>query len=442
MTESKQNSSPESSPEKNTAKSDVDSKVLPEQKTTTTTQKPTPTKKEPQLTTDKASPSSSTKPTNAEKTPPKAVVKKHENKLSKLAILAIIIAILACASCTALYYWFNQQQQKISLTLQQNNQQKLASLEKSTQQALAAQQRQITEQLASQLKIARNSIEQKNASVITKVETAVARLSEVQPTDWLVHEAEYLIRIAGRSLWLERNPSAAITLLQDASNRLQQLNDPSFLPVRESIHQDIEQLESLPTLETEHVILTLMGLTKQSSELVFKLAYIPNDINPTKDLTLSKESSWENIKKSWRQFMADFITVKHRTGKAEPLLSPKQQQNLTSNLQLKIQQAQWAASKENKTLFKASLNDITDWLSTYYDMDESSNQTFNKSMTQLKKAVIEVKYPNQLNSLAILRAKIKNQTSNNSFSRPTPSSPNKNNATPKLKELSEVEVIL
>ena len=383
-----------------------ENKSLPENKTDTDIKKEntaTTTKtNEKSKTPVNKSPAASSAKTSATKAADKP------SKLSKTAVLALLIALLAIAASAGHYFWAEQQKAQFS--------QKLTS---EFQKQLQLNQAQVTKQLqqqtrnsSSQLATIKRDIQQDNESEtiqlqqqLAQLKQQMASLSQSQPSDWLLHEAEYLIRVASRSLWLEKDTTAAIGLLDDAERRIQELNDPQFLPLRQIIQQDIASLQLLPKLNTDEVILKLMALAHQSKQLPLAMVNIPSSNEQTSDLELSENASdWrENLAKSWRKFTADFITVSRRTGNVEPLMSPTFQQNLRENLNLKLQTAIWAASKGNTEIYRQSLADIQMWLNDYFDMAETSNQNFSEALLALKSETINVSYPNKLASLTAIR---------------------------------------
>ena len=213
-----------------------------------------------------------------------------------------------------------------------------------------------------------------------------------------MHEAEYLIRVAGRTIWLEKDTSAAISLLTDANQRLKELKDPKFLHVRKVIHQDIERLKLLPILNVEEIVLTLMALSEQIDKLPLALAYLPES-NDEEDVLVV-------LNKSWQRFLADFITIRRRSASVEPLLTPVQKQNLMTNLKLKLGQAQWAASNGKESVYQQSLLETQTWLKTYFDMDSATNQQFSQSILNLTSERIFIEYPKELASLSAILSQI------------------------------------
>ncbi len=339
----------------------------------------------------------------------KATAPTHENKLSKTAVLALLIALASAAGVGGIHYLHtienaNQNDafaQQLS-ALHQTNEQKINQL-------MHAQKNALEQQLTSAL----DEISNNSQTRISQLEQQIARLEQNQPSDWLLHEAEYLIRIASRTIWLEHDTQAAINLLTDAEARIKELNDPHYLPTRQLIKEDIAALSLMPTLNTEDIILSLLAMHKQIPMLNVAMAKIPDSQANEDDLELTENAAdWRsNLAKTWRKFLADFITVRRRTGDVEPLMSPQYQQNLKENLALKLQQAQWAASEEKSQLYVKTLEDIQQWLTEYYDLGHLETAKFFQQLQALKAELVSYDFPEQLKSLNAIRKLIAEKSS-------------------------------
>lgn len=334
----------------------------------------------------------------------KANIKAEKNTKAKsgLAAMAILLSLVSIAGTGSLYYWQQLQYEK-------QNQQLLAQINTLKQQTSSSVSQQLSTQqraLVTKLDKAKTDLAQTSEDTLARLQGQIQQLQQNKPSDWLLHEAEYLIRIAGRSLWLEKDTTAAIGLLKEADQRLQELNNPEVLPVRQFIRDDIAELELLPTLATEEVTLTLMALSKQVKQLQLAMVQLPDTEQPEADLSLSNDiADWrDNLRKTWQQFSENFITVRRRAGTVEPLMSPEHQQNLRENLALKLQQAQWAASKGNSALYIATLDDAQGWLSEYFSLEHIPTANFFDSLSKLKNDIVEVQYPNSLQALPAIRA--------------------------------------
>jgi len=324
-----------------------------------------------------------------------------KTKISKVAVFALLIALLGIAGSVASYYWFNQQKVILTNDLNTTNQNNNTATQQRVNKLLKQQQSEFSQQLNSMVAKVQKDSEEK----LAQLEDAVTRLERNKPSDWLIHEAEYLVRIAARTMWLERDTRAAVGLLKDADSRLAELNDPEFLPVRKLIHQDIEQLQLMPVLNTENVILALMGLNQQLPSLPLLMQQATQNLEDEKSLVLSDDiNDWqENLAKTWRNFLDTFVVIHVRDGSAKPLLSPQYQQNLKENLSLKLQQAQWAAREEKSALYLRTLSEVQTWLIDYFDMKDVGNQLFLSSIEQLKSELISFDYPSTLASLSGIR---------------------------------------
>lgn len=342
----------------------------------------------------------------------------RQQKLSKTAVLSLIIALAASAGVGGLYYWNIQQQAVIKKDVLQQTQQSLTSSDQKTQKSLANIEQKIKQLLAQQQTAFSNrltndieTIRTDSQDKIIQLEKTVERLSQNQPSEWLLHEAEYLIRIATRTMWLEQNTGAAIGLLQDADMRLKELEDPAFLPIRQLIREDIQQLKLMPNIDNEDTILTLMAMNKQLKKLPVKSELIPENFVTQVKLDLSEDiADWkENITKTWRYFSDSFITINKRSGKEEALLPPQFQQNLRENLSLKLQLVQWSASERKQKLYNQNLNGIQLWIEQYFDMSAVENKNFYQGIEQLKSEIVSYDYPSTLSSLNAIRKVLADQ---------------------------------
>lgn len=338
---------------------------------------------------------------------------------NKLSSIALLLACLSIAASGGHYFWQQQQATQALNDLKIQNDASITANEHKIKQAVTAQLKQallkqqqaFSAELHQKTEQADKSSQQAMTQLSTQVNQLETRLANRQPSDWLMHEAEYLIRIAARTMWLEKDTQAAIGLLNDADNRLNELNDPTFLPVRELIHQDIQTLELMPTLQTQEAVLSLMALNKQVQSLPLAGVNLGESLTTEQNFELSDDiNDWqENLKKTYQKFLSDFITVRRRTGMVEPLMSPEQQQHLKQNLSLKVQLALWAASQKKPDIYLQTLADIQRWLNDFFDMKAPINQKFSQALAQLKTHKIHYDYPNNLSSLSALSTLIKKQ---------------------------------
>ena len=330
---------------------------------------------------------------------------------NKTATIALVIASVSIFASIGHYVWQQQQTSAQLVTLSLQNQQAIQQSQTLLKSSLTAEFNQQLQQQHKMVSQSQQSAKQKHIASDTQVQRLTTQINKLtqqvsqrQPSDWLIHEAEYLVRVAARTMWLERDTKAAIGLLRDADNRLKELDSSKFLPVRALINEDIESLALMPTLNNQEAILTLMALNKQVPSLAM-MTPVKAFEQANTDVVLSDDiGDWqENLAKTWQKFLNDFITVRRRTGVIEPLMTPEQQQHLIQNLSLKVQLVQWAASEQKEAVYQQNLLDIQQWLNEFFDMNSPVNTRFYNAIEQLKKHTIHYDYPSDLRSLAAIK---------------------------------------
>ena len=235
------------------------------------------------------------------------------------------------------------------------------------------------------------------------LQNRVLDLNDKRPNDWMLAESEYLVRMAGRKLWLEHDIVSAITLLGNADERIKALNDPSLMPIRKALAEDIAQLKGMPRVDREGLTLKLAALSDQIELLPLSTVSMPQAKAESDQAVSTNPDEWEsNLKKNWVKFTENFITIRRRDGAVEALLSPQQEIFLRENLKTKLLQAQLAVYREQQALYTDSLEKAQRWLTQYFDTDNSATQYMQSELDKLKGEQIQFDYPDQFKTQAML----------------------------------------
>lgn len=231
----------------------------------------------------------------------------------------------------------------------------------------------------------------------------VLDLDDKRPNDWMLAESEYLVRMAGRKLWLEHDIVSAITLLGNADERIKALNDPSLMPIRKALAEDIAKLKGMPRVDREGLTLKLAALSDQIELLPLSTVSMPEAKAEPDQAVSANPGEWEsNLKKNWVKFTENFITIRRRDGAVEALLSPQQEIFLRENLKTKLLQAQLAVYREQQALYTDSLEKAQRWLTQYFDVDNSATQYMQSELDKLKGEQIQFDYPDQFKTQSML----------------------------------------
>ncbi|QFI39502.1 hypothetical protein FR932_17510 [Moritella marina ATCC 15381] len=344
-------------------------------------------------------------------------VTKESKPASKTGVITGAVAILLTLGLGAgLYYHSHQQnqiQQQVMATLQAQLQE-----QKDTQQSLRLQLSENNQTIANQLKQTTQQVtdikesEKLTNSQLETVQLAIANLKMRNPNEWMLAEAEYLIRIAGRKIALEQDVDTSLALLSSASRRLTQLNDPSLLPLRKVIEQDIATLTKLPRIDHDGLALKLAIQAEEVDNLVLAGLTRPDIIKTDKELS-SNSSDWkENLTKSWQSFSANFITIRRQDNSVDALLSPQTAWYLTENLKTQLLQAELAVYRQDQAKFKLTLKTANAWIKRYYDVNQPATKAMLTTLDTLKETTITTTYPSKLNSAALIQTTIRDRKIN------------------------------
>ena len=348
--------------------------------------------------------SSPDNPKPAQSAPPKTA------KTGLLWLITLLNLLLLGGAAYGGYWYFNQH--SVSQTKLDTLRSELNNELGQKHSQMASRAATLEQQISAQAEATQDVLDGEAAQQATveqlenQLQGALAQIQELdgrRPTDWLIAEADYLVRMAGRKMWLEKDLRTAIMLLGNADQRLKSLADPSVLPVRALIAQDIQALKQVNPVSEVSVALALDGLIKQ----VDKLAIItPKEANEfTSEEVSDSASDWQqNLLNVWRSLVDDFIRVEYRDEPVEPMMTAQQEWLSREQIKLALQQAQAAALAGEQALYQASIERAATIISDDYIQSNSEVSGFQSALSQLKNTDIGKAVPTELSSQAALES--------------------------------------
>lgn len=333
----------------------------------------------------------------------KSGAKQKKSSGNGLLWFVVIILFLIVLGMAGAGYWYYMQQQSASAnsaTTQQSNATKLNAIERERADILATLQDVARTNQTLQSTV--DELKTQNEQLSLQAESTLQQLNNMEgrrPADWLIAEADYLVRMAGRKLWLENDVRTATLLLVNADKRLKSLADPSVLPVRASLAEDIQTLQQLNPVSQSSVALALTGMMAQIDKLPLDTFEKPEDAS-AEDTTLSESADdWQdNLAKVWRSLVNDFLTVKTIEGPIEPVLSLEAQFLAKEQLRLQLMHAQTAALQGDAGLYNQSLQYAQTLIIEKYDTEKSQVTGFVQALQNLIATDISRPIPTELAS--------------------------------------------
>ncbi|HBT3192840.1 TPA: uroporphyrinogen-III C-methyltransferase [Klebsiella pneumoniae] len=333
---------------------------------------------------------------------PENTEKKKAGNKTSLALSAIAIAIAIAIAAGIGLYGLNKQQ----ATRQNATTSELASQVAALQKAQENQKSElegVIKQQADQLNEAKHQ-QETLAKQLDELQQKVAVISGSDAKTWLLAQADFLVKLAGRKLWSDQDVTTAAALLKSADASLADMNDPSLIGARRAITDDIATLSAVSQVDYDGMILKVNQLANQIDNL--RLADNNDDDSPMdadSDELSSSISEWRvNLQKSWQNFMDSFITVRRRDETAVPLLAPNQDIYLRENIRSRLLVAAQAVPRHQEETWKQSLDNVSTWVRAYYDTDDATTKAFLDEVDKLSQQSITMTVPETLQSQALL----------------------------------------
>lgn len=313
-------------------------------------------------------------------------------KGGKMAALALLISIVFAGGIT--YYGMQKDAQYQARIAALESQLSLIKNDVNTQVDEAKQQ--VIGKATEVTNRVETVLEQQQKS-IKSLQIAVADVKGRRPNDWLLAEADYLVKLAGRKLFLEHDAFSATKLMESADVRIAALNDPSLVPLRQAMANDITALKNVPMVDRDGLVLRLVSLQQQIDTLPLANAILPDAPQVDNEKVSEEISDWQtNLMTSLKDFSENFITFRTRDGNVIPLLSPKQDFYLRENLKAQLQTAIKGVYDEQQEIYDIALKTAKQWSSNYLNQDDNKVAEFNNTLVLLQKAKISVEYPAKL----------------------------------------------
>jgi len=324
-----------------------------------------------------------------------------------------ILALLAFLAAVALGLW-NWQQWNNTQAMQQS----IANLKQETAQldqlyGEAGNQRSqrlqaLEDKLASQRELIATQQRQIDHNARELLETG-----NRTRTDWLLAEAEYLLRIANQRLMVEEDIRGALAALKSADAVLRETDDIGVYPVREQLAKEIMTLKGLTDvdrtglyLELEAAIESIQQLTDSalaSDRMASTLAQSKNNAS-TKTGTAKTWwlEAWGDIKET----LSRVVVVRRLDEPVKPLLSPEQSAYARLNVQLMLEEAELAVLQGHQQLYARSLTKASNAIDTWYDSSNPQIKALSDTLKELASKNIDPELPDISDSLQLLKARL------------------------------------
>jgi len=227
----------------------------------------------------------------------------------------------------------------------------------------------------------------------------LARFGATDRQDWLLAEAQYLLRLANQRLIMADDVVAAKALLISADGILVELEDISLHDVRAAIAADLAAVRAVPKRDIQGMYLNLAALIEQADKLV--IFQLPEDLDRP---PVEPAENWrERLHQGYQAALlklSDYVIIRRRDVPIEALMDPQWEGLVRQNLRMLLEQAQVALLSGNQVLFRESLSRANHWVAEFFEADEAAAKALAQEISVLSEKEVAVVMPDISRSLA------------------------------------------
>ncbi|MFT5483495.1 MAG: uroporphyrin-3 C-methyltransferase [Halieaceae bacterium] len=356
--------------------------------------------------------------------PKKAAPQKSARRSGGMATLLLWVLVLLAAMAAGGSAWLALQGQQ-RLAVFQTELEKIdssAAARDSNTKRLQAAQSELDSRLA--------KVQKQQAGDMLSVRQSLSehrrRLAEMATTDrddWLLAEAEYLLRLANHRLLMGGDTAASAALLQAADDIVRELDGIALHDIRLAIANDMAALRASGRLDTQGTWTRLEALGAQVDRLAMFTLPEPAPATRSEDAAAGWRDRLLSGFRGALDKLSQYVVIRRREEVYEPMLSPEHEQLARQNLRLMLEQAQSALLSHNPDLYSASLDKASRWLSEYFTLSESGARSILTEIDALIKVQVTSELPDISGSLLVLKSHIETNHSNPVTRLPSPAKP-------------------
>ena len=303
---------------------------------------------------------------------------------------------LGCLAVGCGYYLYIEQQERKETVAELKQQLALLQSKQDTQAVTSSDLSHQTHSLTDKL----NKLQVQQ----TQLQGNISSIAQRSPKHWMAAEADYLVQMAGRKLWLEQDPTTAWNLLKSADAQIAKMGDPSLLPLRKALAQDIAQVKAIKRPDISGTVYEIDSVITQLDKLPLNQARPVDKPEPESQALSTSVMDWKaNLDKTWQALVSDFVKIRKRQTDLAPLLSPQQGWYLTQNIKNKLLQAQLALYRNDDVNFKQSMRLARKWVYEYYDLKAVETQNVLSSIDSITTVSVHPVAIQRFHSLPLLK---------------------------------------
>ena len=231
--------------------------------------------------------------------------------------------------------------------------------------------------------------------------------------DWLLAQAEYLLRIANQRLVIEKDPSTSEALLEAANDVLAEINDPALMPVRIKIAEELLLLRSQARGQIDTLLMRLNAVSNQLASLNLDKKIVSSKTSNATTTQTAQAPEQSNEQNWWQRLVTKLesafsraISIQRSEEPHSLPPSPEYSAYLKQNLALRIEQAKLLLMRHRLDAFSTQLGGSIEWARNSFPQNDARIDALLSELLAINEARPHQEDLEISGSLELLRSKI------------------------------------
>ena len=297
-------------------------------------------------------------------------------------VIAFLALLLACTGIAAGYYAWLELNKRIDHAAvdRQSIAHEIATIDENIKlQGFKKQVQQGIEKMDQQLVELSNQMEQQAILQERVNESAQRTFAHVNRSQlgWGLKEVEHILRMANHRLRIERDVAGAITALNAANTRVQELSDERLLPVRESISKQVGKLKNFPYPDWVGISLqldnTISGLRKNLIKDAKQHKSDAQISSNSQAINNEQESEWKKFIADIKNSLSNSVKITREDQKLKLFISQQEKQHAYEFLRMKLLGTKYAVASRDNDSYHRELEAALAWLENTDTINNRNN---------------------------------------------------------------------
>lgn len=205
-----------------------------------------------------------------------------------------------------------------------------------------------------------------------------------QNNDWLLLKARYYLELAEINAHWSEDTQTTAALFQQADMLLANLHEPQLFAIRQEISREIALIQSTPTIDIAGLLSQLDAAQHLVATQQPKNPFTPPKSTPSADKNTASPSTWREHLQSSLHLLEKLVVIRHHNDAIQSMLTPEYNSIVRENIQLNLQEAQWAVLQKNQTVYQLTLTQAIDKINQLFDQNAPATQALVKQLRELQ----------------------------------------------------------